>query len=134
MTKASKAKKPKASNKLDRIGIHEIDILRDKDECTLAEYITAVSAYVRDSSKYDSGIKKAAQIRLSNALAKAFVSDFRRQIPKPKKSRTNLGEHKLSGGLRTGNVDVSETHELDGIRVAIEIKPVNLAVGRAIWN
>jgi hypothetical protein len=30
--------------------------------------------------------------------------------------------------------DVSETHELDGLRLAVEIKPVNLAVGRAIWN
>jgi hypothetical protein len=32
------------------------------------------------------------------------------------------------------NADVSETHRLDGLRLAVEIKPVNLAVGRAIWN
>jgi len=25
-------------------------------------------------------------------------------------------------------------HELDGLRLAVEIKPVNLAVGRALWN
>lgn len=25
-------------------------------------------------------------------------------------------------------------HRLDGLRLAIEIKPINLAVGRAIWN
>ena len=90
--------------------------------------------YVRNSTTYSDGVRKSAQIRLSNILARAFVADFRKQIPEPKKSKTNFGEHKVSGGLRTGNVDVSETHELDGIRVAIEIKPVNLAVGRAIWN
>lgn len=33
-----------------------------------------------------------------------------------------------------GNADVTEVHELDGLRLAIELKPVNLAVGRAIWN
>lgn len=30
--------------------------------------------------------------------------------------------------------DASEAHPLDGLRLAVEIKPVNLAVGRAIWN
>lgn len=30
--------------------------------------------------------------------------------------------------------DVSESHELDGLRLAVELKPINLAVGRAIWN
>lgn len=124
----------KKTKSLDPTGIPEIDSLQDKLDCTLDDYITAVSVYVRNSATYTDGVKKSAQIRLSNILARAFVSDFRKQIPEPKKSRTNLGEHKVSGGLRTGNVDVSETHELDGIRVAIEIKPVNLAVGRAIWN
>ncbi len=32
------------------------------------------------------------------------------------------------------NLDVVEQHELDGLRLAVEIKPVHLAVGRAIWN
>jgi hypothetical protein len=32
------------------------------------------------------------------------------------------------------NADVSEIHPIDGLRLAIELKPVNLAVGRAIWN
>jgi hypothetical protein len=30
--------------------------------------------------------------------------------------------------------DLSEIHRLDGLRLAVEIKPINLAVGRAIWN
>jgi len=136
MKAASKGKDKKASKKktLDPTGIHEIDILQDRTNCSLSDYIAAVSAYVRGSSSFDSGIKKSAQIRLSNALAIAFVNDFRKQVPEPKLGVTNVGEHKLSGGLRSGNVDISETHKLDGIRVAIEIKPVNLAVGRAIWN
>jgi hypothetical protein len=29
---------------------------------------------------------------------------------------------------------VTEAHELDGVRLAIEIKPTYRAVGRAIWN
>lgn len=43
-------------------------------------------------------------------------------------------EQRVAGGLRTANADVSESHYLDGLRLAVELKPVNLAVGRAIWN
>jgi hypothetical protein len=45
-----------------------------------------------------------------------------------------VGERKVSGALRSVNADVSEIHPIDGLRLAIELKPVNLAVGRAIWN
>lgn len=44
------------------------------------------------------------------------------------------GERKVGGGLRTVNADLSEVAELDGVRLAVEIKPVHLAVGRAVWN
>ena len=30
--------------------------------------------------------------------------------------------------------DVSEITETDGLKLAVEIKPVHLAVGRAVWN
>lgn len=40
----------------------------------------------------------------------------------------------VGGALRSVNADVSEIHPTDGLRLAVEIKPVNLAVGRAIWN
>ena len=40
----------------------------------------------------------------------------------------------MAGALRTVLADVSEYHELDGLRLAVEVKPVNLAVGRAVWN
>ena len=44
------------------------------------------------------------------------------------------GERDVSGALRIVKADVSENHPLDGLRLAVELKPVNLAVGRAIWN
>jgi hypothetical protein len=47
---------------------------------------------------------------------------------------TLAGEQMVSGALRAAKADVSEMHRLDGLRLAVELKPVNLAVGRAIWN
>jgi len=44
------------------------------------------------------------------------------------------GEVRVAGALRAAQVDLVEFHPLDGLRLAVEIKPVNLAVGRAIWN
>lgn len=132
--KEKKAKKPAGEKKPEPLGIPEIDSLADRDDVTIDEYIRGVSTYVLRSSTLTDGQKKAGQIRLSNALARAFMSDFRKKVPLPKLSRQSTKEHKLSGALRSGNVDASESHELDGLRMAIEIKPVNLAVGRAIWN
>lgn len=92
----------------------------------------AVSTYVREQSGLAAGPKKAAQIRLSNALGRAFVNDLHAKLPMLRGAI--VGERKVAGALRTTNADVSETHELDGLRLAVELKPVNLAVGRAIWN
>jgi hypothetical protein len=44
------------------------------------------------------------------------------------------GEIPVAGALRTANVDLCEFHELDGLRLAVELNQVNLAVGRALWN
>ena len=41
-------------------------------------------------------------------------------------------ETRVAGGLRTAQSDVTEAHALDGVRLAIELKPVYRAVGRAI--
>src|SRR5213075_3432256 len=49
-------------------------------------------------------------------------------------SNLYAGEKNVAGALRVVRADVSETHDLDGLRLAVEIKPVNLAVGRALWN
>jgi hypothetical protein len=48
--------------------------------------------------------------------------------------KPHAGELNVAGALRNARADVSEAHHMDGLRLAVEIKPVNLAVGRAIWN
>ena len=68
---------------------------------------------------------------LSGALGRALLLDLRNAIPT---LNAHAGERTVSGALRTVKADLSELHELDGLRLAIEIKPINLAVGRAIWN
>jgi len=113
-------------------GIDEIDRLTDLPSCSLADYIKAVSSYVRQQARLSPGPKKAAQIRLSNALGKALILDLKKRLPSL--GDAFVGEKKVAGALRTTNADVSETHPLDGLRLAVELKPVNLAVGRAIWN
>lgn len=44
------------------------------------------------------------------------------------------GERQVGGGLRSVQADVSEMTPTDGLTLANEIKPVHLAIGRAIWN
>lgn len=101
--------------------------------CLLNDYVSGVSAYVRLSSTLSANTKKAAQIRLSNALARALAEDLCTHLPRLR-DKLVTEEQTVAGGLRTVNADVSESHPLDGLRLAVEIKPVNLAVGRAIWN
>lgn len=127
-TKKKSAKKP-----LEPTGIEEIDRLAGLEPCTIQEYVTGVSAYVRRSAGLAAGPKKAGQIRLSNALARALADALAEQLPRLK-GKLVTQERKVAGGLRTTNADVSESHFLDGLRLAVELKPINLAVGRAIWN
>jgi hypothetical protein len=112
-------------------GIADIDALGGVPSVSIAAYIAAVSAYVRGSDGLGAGSKKAAQIRLSNALARCVADALRQKIPT---LNATPGERRVAGALRVANADVSEIHPLDGLRLAVELKPVNLAVGRAIWN
>lgn len=48
--------------------------------------------------------------------------------------RVVAGEREVGGALRSVKADVSEVSATDGLTLAVEIKPVHLAVGRAIWN
>jgi hypothetical protein len=128
----STGRRSRGRRELEPTGIEAIDRLADLTPCTIEDYIHAVSAYVREQSRLAAGPKKAAQIRLSNALGRAFVNDLQAKLPTLRGAI--VGERKVAGALRTTNADVSETHELDGLRLAVELKPVNLAVGRAIWN
>lgn len=121
------AKKPIESSGIDRI-----DALAANPKVTLQDYLDAVSEYVRRSTELTAKQKKAAQIRLSNGLGKALYVELTGRLPVMKYAE--YGERVVSGALRTVNADVSEIHPLDGLRLAVELKPVNLAVGRAIWN
>lgn len=129
--KSKAAKKPKKT--LDPTGIAAIDSLASLSPMTVDDYVAGVSAYIRQQSTLESGPKKAAQIRLSNALARALADELSVKLPHVK-GRLVTDEQKVAGGLRTANADVSESHQLDGLRLAVELKPINLAVGRAIWN
>ena len=60
-----------------------------------------------------------------------MVQESRLLFSRPNRA---LARPVIAGALRTARADVSEAHHLDGLRLAVEIKPVNLAVGRAIWN
>ena len=131
----SNKSRKKATKKPPRpTNIASLDALFDcpDDECTISAYVRAAAEYVRRSGDLNDNQKKAAQIRLSNALARAFVLEMKTMLPEAK--QLVAAERKVAGALRTVNADVSQMHELDGLRLAVELKPVNLAVGRAIWN
>ena len=132
-SKGDGAKPRSSAKKPSPTGIAAIDSLAAAAPCTIDDYIKGVSAYVREQSKLGSGAKKASQIRLSNALARALAHEIERRLPKLA-GRLVTDEQKVAGGLRTANADVSESHRLDGLRLAVELKPINLAIGRAIWN
>lgn len=113
-------------------GIDRIDGWVPGQSCAIGDYIAAVSEYVRRSRELSAGPKKSGQIRLSNMLGQALADELRERLPQFRHGI--VGESKVSGALRSVNADVSEIHPIDGLRLAIELKPVNLAVGRAIWN
>jgi hypothetical protein len=126
-------KRAKSKREPAQTGVNEIDRLADLRPCTIQDYIVGASAYVRRQSALAAGPKKASQIRLSNALARALAADMESHLPQLA-GRLITDEQKVAGGLRTANADVSESHVLDGLRLAVELKPINLAVGRALWN
>src|SRR5579883_915276 len=108
-----------------------VDGLPDNSRATVEDYVAAASEYVRSAPTLNDSQKKVGQIKLSAGLTIALRNDLLRLRPD---LRIRTGEHPVSGALRVVNADLSEFHLLDGLRLAVEIKPVNLAVGRAIWN
>lgn len=112
-------------------GIPEVDSLPSREDLALEHYVQAASQYVVRSSSLNLSQKKTGQIRLSAALGSILASELVALVPW---MSPHAGERDVSGALRIAKADVSEMHQLDGLRLAVEIKPVNLAVGRAIWN
>jgi len=116
----------------DSLGLPLGDALADAERPTIEKYCAASAEYIREATNLGSGKGKAAQIRLSNALARVMLADLR-------KKGLDLddavaGERTIGGGLRNVKADLSETTAIDGVTLAVEIKPVHLAVGRAIWT
>lgn len=74
--------------------------------------------------------KKTEQLRLGTLLATVIAGDLRgRGVRDPR-----AAEMAIAGALSRPRVDVSETSLEDGLKLGIEIKTVNEAAGRAMWN
>ena len=113
-------------------GLPLVDGLGRLDRPTIADYCAASAEYIVEATNLGSRKSKAAQLRLSNALAHVVLADLRDQGLGLKNAVA--GERTVGGGLRSAKADVSETTDMDGLTLAVEIKPVHLAVGRAVWN
>lgn len=109
-----------------------VDALATLTAPTITDYCQASAQYVREATAAGTNVGKSAQLRLSNGLARALVADLR--AAGSAMDGAVAGERTVGGGLRSVKADVSEITETDGLRLAVEIKPVHLAVGRAIWN
>lgn len=118
------------SKELEPTGLASVDALAAMP-ATLDLYVAGASEYIKSSSSITPGQKKSAQIRLSNALGHALAAALKERV---RDMNLYVGERTVAGGLRSMQADVSELHHLDGLRLAVELKPVMLAVGRAIWN
>jgi hypothetical protein len=138
--------------------VPELDRVFGLAEPTIDDYVKAASAYVvhgrklPSSGNSESKSAKAAQSQLSKVLGRVLAAEVKvahravvvkefgeAVLELPAKKRPHLltpkgGETSVAGGLRTTQSDVTESHRLDGIRLAIEIKPSYRAVGRSIWS
>lgn len=113
-------------------GLALVDGIRQRDRPTIEDYAAAAAEYIRAASSITPGAGKAAQVRLSRGLANVTLLDLRdRGLGLP---QAVAGERNVGGALRSAQADLSEVTHLDGLTLALEIKPVHLAVGRAIWN
>jgi hypothetical protein len=115
----------------DPTGLVHVDRVNNLANPSLQNYIDAVSDYVSNRRMVGADSAKASQIRLSAALGRFLRDELHKKLPA---INAHAGEHQVAGALRTMQSDVTDSAESDGLRLAIEIKPVNLAVGRAIWN
>ena len=113
------------------LALRPIDALSVNEHPSIQDYVGAVSDYVVNAPGLTPSQSKQAQIALSAGLGRALSDELVAQVPR---IRPHPGELNVAGALRNARADVSEAHSLDGLRLAVEIKPINLAVGRALWN
>lgn len=103
----------------------------------LGDYLNEVCDYQRrlleinKLGREESGkSKKSEQLRLGTLLATVIAGTLRgRGVRDPR-----AAEVAIAGALSRPRVDVSETSLEDGLKLGIEIKTVNEAAGRAMWN
>lgn len=114
-------------------GLPLCDALAGAARPRLTDYCVAAAEYIRSASTSTASQQKIAQVQLSNALAAITLADLRDRLGLPMPSAV-AGERQVGGGLRSVQADVSEMTPTDGLTLAIEIKPVHLAIGRAVWN
>jgi hypothetical protein len=107
--------------------------LKMSDRPTISLYCEAAAEYVRLATQMSAGQAKAVQIALSGSLAHVLLEDLRDRLDAPLPDAF-AGERQVGGGLKEVKADLSEMTATDGLTLAVEIKPVHLAVGRAIWN
>ncbi|MGH9089913.1 MAG: hypothetical protein ACRDZR_00805 [Acidimicrobiales bacterium] len=110
-----------------------LDQLRLAGRPTVHRYCEAAGEYVRMASLMRRGQAKAVQLALSSSLALITLLDLRDRLGMSL-PHAFAGEREVGGGLREVKADVSEMTAIDGLTLAVELKPVHLAVGRAIWN
>ncbi len=106
-------------------------------DAALSRYLKEVCQYQRrlpDINKLgreESGkSKKTEQLRLGTLLATVIAADLRKRGVRDPRA----AEVAIAGALSRPRVDVSETSLEDGLKLGIEIKTVNEAAGRAMWN
>lgn len=114
-------------------GLPLCDALAGTNRPHLTDYCAAAAEYIRVASTSTASQQKIAQVQLSHALAVITLADLRERLGLPMPLAV-AGERQVGGGLRAVQADVSEMTPTDGLTLAIEIKPVHLAIGRAVWN
>ncbi len=99
---------------------------------TLDDWLSSVSDFTQKAPSLS--VRQTALHRslYPHVLGRVLSNELRQRLPRLR--NIDVGDRVIKGALGPVNADVSEIHPTDGLRLAVEIKPVNLAVGRAIWN
>jgi hypothetical protein len=123
-------------------GIDAVDALATAD-ASFAQLIAAMGAYICETETLqplrlvddtlidESQRKKTARIRLAGALGRALCNDLAHHCPS---LRAESGEIKIPGEHAQSQVDIAERSVTGDVRLAVELKPIHLAVGRAMHN